>query len=462
MKAGLYVRVSTTEQANEGYSIGEQTERLNRYAEAMGWDVYDTYTDPGFSGGSMDRPGLQRLIRDAKARKVDKVLVYKLDRLSRSQLDTLYLIEKVFLANGVDFVSMNENFSADTPFGRAALGIMATFAQFEREQIKERMMMGKAARAKSGKFSGGNNIPYGYDYIDHELVVNEHEAEIVREVFRRYITGVPTSRIAKDLNASGISSRAGKWHDSQIRNIIDNKNSTGMVRFQGEWLQGTHEPILDAETFDAAQLIRRKRQKEALLKNARIGKASSYLSGLVYCARCGARYSKKTYHSTVNGKKYLYSRYGCVNRVRDKARRTCACDNKFWNEKDLDGLVFDEIRKLKLDPKAADHAPEPKPDIYALEMEGIDKRIKRLMDLYEAGTIDLDEISERVQTLNQKRRVLADEQEDARDRKVAEKAVQSFSEVLENGTLEQVRVLLFDLIRRIDIDGEDVSIYWNL
>ena len=151
-----------------------------------------------------------------------------------------------------------------------------------------------------------------------------------------------------------------------------------------------------------------------------------------------------------------------MNRVRDKARRTCACDNRFWNEKDLDSLVFDEIRKLKLDPNATGRSPEPKADIFAMEMEDIDKRIKRLMDLYEAGTIDLDEISERVKTLNQKRQVLADEQEDAHDRKVAEKAVQSFSEALENGTLEQVRVLLFDLIRRIDIDGDDVSIYWNL
>lgn len=462
MNAALYIRVSTMEQANEGYSIGEQEKRLRTYSEALGWDVYDIYTDAGFSGGSMDRPALQLLISDVKAHRIDKVLVYKLDRLSRSQLDTLYLIEKVFLANGVDFVSMNENFSADTPFGRAALGIMATFAQFEREQIKERMMMGKQARAKSGKFSGGNNIPYGYDYIDHELVVNDHEAEIVREVFRRYIAGVPTSRISKDLNASGVSSRAGKWHDSQIRNIIDNRNSIGMVHFQGEWIHGSHEPILDTETFDAAQLIRRRRQKEALLKNARIGKASSYLSGLVYCARCGGRYSKKTYSSTIKSKKYKYSRYGCVNRVRDKARRTCSCDNKFWNESDLDNLVFDEIRKLRIDPEAVNTAPEPKADIFKTELENIDKRIKRLMDLYEAGTIDLDEISERVDILNQKRKVLVDEQEDARERKVAEKAIQSFSEAIERGTLEQIRVLLFDLIRRIEIDGEDVSIYWNL
>lgn len=461
MNVALYIRVSTMEQATEGYSIGEQKERLTRYSEAMGWQIYDTYTDPGFSGGSLERPALQRLIRDVKAHKVGKVLVYKLDRLSRSQLDTLYLIEKVFLVNGVDFVSMNENFSADTPFGRAALGIMATFAQFEREQIKERMMMGKQARAKTGKFSGGNNIPYGYDYIDHELVPNEKEAAIVQDVFRRYLSGQTTTGIVKEYARIGITSRGGRFHDSSIRNILSNRNSIGEVHFQGEWIKGTHPPIVDPEVFETVQSILAKKRKEALLHNSRIGKANSYLSGLIFCSRCGARYSKKTYQSTYKGTDYSYSRYGCNNRVRDKHRRTCECDNKIWDMEALDNLIFDEIRKLRMDPEAVITDEAPAKDLYSAELEDIERRFRRLMDLYEAGTIDLEEITNRVTTLNQRRQLIETEQESTKDRKIAQRAVQSFSEVLDRGSLDQVRLLLFDIIQRIDIDGEDVTIQWN-
>jgi site-specific DNA recombinase len=184
LRVALYLRVSTQEQAKEGYSIGEQEERLKKYCEAMGWDIYKIYIDPGYSGGDTNRPGLQTMIDDVKENKVDKVVVYKLDRLSRSQLDTLFLIEKVFLANNTDFVSMSENFDTSTPFGRAMIGILAVFAQLEREQIKERMSMGKEARAKEGKWNGGSSVPIGYRYdsLADLLILDEWEAMQIEEL----------------------------------------------------------------------------------------------------------------------------------------------------------------------------------------------------------------------------------------------------------------------------------------
>ena len=142
-QVAIYIRVSTQEQAQEGYSVEQQTERLTAYCKAKDWPIVDIYIDPGFSGANIQRPALQRLFSDIKAGKVDCVLVYKLDRLSRSQKDTLYMIEDVFLAKSVDFVSMQENFDTSTPFGRAMIGILSVFAQLEREQIKERMSMGR-------------------------------------------------------------------------------------------------------------------------------------------------------------------------------------------------------------------------------------------------------------------------------------------------------------------------------
>ena len=133
LKAALYVRVSTTEQANEGYSIQAQTERLKNYAKAKDYFIIKTYTDPGFSGAKLDRPALQEMIKDIENNQIDIVLVYKLDRLSRSQKNTLFLIEDVFLKNNVDFVSMQESFDTTSAFGRAMIGILSVFAQLERD-----------------------------------------------------------------------------------------------------------------------------------------------------------------------------------------------------------------------------------------------------------------------------------------------------------------------------------------
>ena len=177
----LYSRVSTEIQ-KENYSIGEQQERMQKYCDAMKWTAYKFYTDAGFSGAKLDRPALQKLIHDVRSGKIERVLVYKLDRLSRSQKDILYLIEDVFLQNGCDFVSMSENFDTSSPFGRAMIGILAVFAQLEREQIKERMTMGREARAKEGKYAGSHLHPIGYDYINGELVVNEFEKMQIQQI----------------------------------------------------------------------------------------------------------------------------------------------------------------------------------------------------------------------------------------------------------------------------------------
>ena len=208
MKVALYPRVSSHEQV-AGYSIGEQIASLTKYCEAMGWEIYKIYTDPGYSGGNTERPGLQEMLKDIKAGKVDKVVVYKLDRLSRSQKDTMMLIEDEFLAYGVDFVSMSENFDTSTPFGRAMIGILAVFAQLERENIKERTMIGKEARAKEGKWGGGSSEPIGYDYNPQteELVINEYEAMQVKEAAALFLGGTPLRTMSRMFAEKGYTYR---------------------------------------------------------------------------------------------------------------------------------------------------------------------------------------------------------------------------------------------------------------
>ena len=169
LRGACYVRVSTENQL-ENYSIEEQLDRLKSYCRAKDISVVKYYTDGGYSGGNINRPSLQQMLRDIEDNMIDTVVVYKLDRLSRSQKDTLMLIEDKFLAYNVDFISVNENFDTSTPFGRAMIGILSVFAQLEKDQITERFTMGRIGRAKSGCFHGGAYAPTGYDYVDGQLI----------------------------------------------------------------------------------------------------------------------------------------------------------------------------------------------------------------------------------------------------------------------------------------------------
>src|SRR5699024_2663317 len=178
-------------------------ERLTSYCEALGYMIDDFYVDGGYSGTNINRPGMARLINDVKNEDTDIVLVYKLDRLSRSQKDTLYLIEEVFLKNNVAFISMQESFDTSTAFGRAMVGILSVFAQLEVENMKERSKMGKLERAKEGLWGGGID-PFGYDYVDGKLIKNAN-AEIVKKAYDLYLSGDGTPTIARKLGNVGRS-----------------------------------------------------------------------------------------------------------------------------------------------------------------------------------------------------------------------------------------------------------------
>ena len=246
----LYCRVSTQEQAVNGHSITEQQDRLTNYCKSRGWKDYKPYVDAGFSGAKTDRPALSKLLKDVESHKVKTVLVYKLDRLSRSQKDTLMLIEDVFLANGCDFVSISENFDTSTPLGRAMIGILAVFAQLEREQIKERMNMGKEARAKLGKYKGGGSVPVGYDYVDGKLIVNEYEAMQIREIHELYQQGYSIKAITQICADKGYTHKYGEWIEIRVKKVLTNRLYTGKIFYRGQCFDGEHEPIIDEETFN--------------------------------------------------------------------------------------------------------------------------------------------------------------------------------------------------------------------
>lgn len=477
-RVAIYVRVSTKEQAMEGYSIGEQTDRLTKFAEAHDWCIVKIYTDAGHSGADTNRPDLQQMIEDIKSGIIDKVLVYKLDRLSRSQKDTLDLIENVFLENNTDFESMTEKLDTSTPHGRAMIGILAAFAQLEREMITERMSMGISARIKEGKWRGGATVPFGYDYepsLD-KLVINEYESMIVKEMFERYTQGTPLKTIGRELLEKGHTFRNGKIDNRNMRYILRSKTYCGYLRHKGEWIKGLHDAIITEDMYNKAVEIldeNKRKFEESGLKTGSEAISTNF-GGLIYCARCGAKYSK----NRTGGEPYgVHYNYGCYSRHK-KVKvmiKDPNCKNKYYRIEEFDQMIFNEIKKLALDPeyrksiKQKNEQNKEVQQIHAIEnqIKSINGQISRFMDLYGLGNYTIAELDEKTKPLQDQRSKLTVELKRLKgeSKRLTEdqviQLVNNFDDVLEHGDLNERRTIIEQLIERIDIDGDDITIHWN-
>lgn len=455
-EVACYVRVSTDNQAEEGYSIPEQTERLTDYCRAMGWRIVKFYTDAGYTGANTNRPALCDLVEGANRHLFDAVVVFKLDRLSRSQKDTLTLIEG-FLAHDVAFVSMTENFDTSTPFGRATVGILSVFAQLEREQIKERCSLGREGRAKGGKYRGGGYTPIGYEYKDGQLIVNESEAAQIRLIHERFQHGDSFRSIAKMMTDKGYTHKYGTWEVYRIARTLKNPLYCGYVTYKGETYKGEHEPIISEECYHLTMDADKVRNTA---KSPHIGR--SLLGGLLFCARCGARYCISR---TSGSSPYQY--YCCHSRRKTSAHmvKDPNCKNKNWKKEDLDRLVLDEVRNLRNEPlKVSDQAQrESKIPLITAELEKVEKQRARLMDLYGSDLFSMDELEAKIRPLNEQRMKLKQELENEKQapQKSSLALVETFADALDSEDPERVRMLVRALIQRIEIDGENVAIYWT-
>ena len=246
-KACVYARVSTDEQAKKGYSVDEQVRMCRAQIDAKGWEYAGTFTDPGVSGRKLDRPGLNAMIEKINAGDIGAVVIYKLDRLSRKQKDTMHIIENVIMANDVYLYSLNETLDTSTPWGRAMIGILSAFNQMESETIQMRTTDGRMAKAKQGGYAGGKP-PLGYRSREGELVIVPEEAEIVRAIFSMRKEGKTLMGIAEKLNEMGYRSKSGKlFRHSAVQTILANESVYRGVHKYGDGGEGYHEPILKEE-----------------------------------------------------------------------------------------------------------------------------------------------------------------------------------------------------------------------
>lgn len=327
MRAAIYPRVSTDEQFKEGYSIDSQKENCLNFVKSQGWELFDIYVEEGFSAKNLNRPAIQRLIQDAKNRKFDVVVFYKLDRLVRSVSDLDNLL-KLFDDNNIGIRSVTEPFDTTTAIGRFLITLVAAIAQWERETISERVVINMIKKATLGERNGGK-APFGYDLIDGKLEINEDEARYIRDIFRLYTSGKGIRSIVLYLNQFGINKDI-----RTIGRIIENPVYAGKLRWANNSKMDviisdemTHPPIIDEDTFERAQQLRMQRTMEGK-------KATSpyHFSGVLRCARCGSPLSG--YFKKARGSKH----YICISK-----KNKGTCDLPMFTEKALTKEFLDNL-----------------------------------------------------------------------------------------------------------------------
>ena len=456
IRLALYARVSTDAQAEEGYSIDFQKEKLTAYAKAMPTtpESIDYYIDDGYSGGSLERPQMQRMIIDAEKNNITHVIVYKLDRLSRSQKDTLHLIEDVFIPNNIAFISISESFNTATPFGRAVIGILSVFAQLERENIYERTRNGMQKRVEDGYWMGGGMVPFGYDYDQNQgILVKNKDAETVEQIYNLYLKGYSMQRIANMFNLK---------YDRLVSQILKRKSNTGIIVYKGKEYQGRHEPIISKETYDKTMLAMQERSGKSQIR-------SNYLlTGLLVCGKCGAKMRYMKWGDTM--KLICYSR---VSTGRDYLIKDKNCDNEAIEAEVIENIVISDIFKITANIiHNEEQANEISSTASALEarLSECNKKLERLYVLFsESNGDDDDTLLSKIKSLKQEKdnlqKQINDEKtlvllSDERMRKRDE--LKNLESMWPEMTMDEKRITLKTLIKTIIITDNTVKIEYNI
>ena len=356
IRCAIYTRKSTEEGLEQEYNtLDAQWDACESYIQSQksrGWITIPThYDDGGFTGANTDRPAFNRLMSDVKAGLVDTVIVYKVDRLSRSLADFANMME-IFDKQKVAFVSVTQYFDTSSSIGRMTLNILITFAQFEREMISERIR-DKIYRSRvKGKYMGGQPV-LGYDVIDKKLIINDHEKFQVRKIFDVYLNNRSTREIVDLINGWGWTTK--RWQTKRghmaggkpfapqiIYTILKNPIYIGKIRHNNNVYEGEHEAIVDPDIFASVQGLLKKNSNN--LTNTNRKQFSSILNGILICSHCGSK-MMKTYTSRPNN---IYSYYICLKVVK-YGRRACA--NPSVPSTKVDEFVINHIKSLSRDPK---------------------------------------------------------------------------------------------------------------
>jgi DNA invertase Pin-like site-specific DNA recombinase len=350
-RCAVYTRKSTTAGLDQEFnSLDAQRETCAQYVRnqaCLGWQLSpEPYDDGGFTGANIERPAFTRLMQDVEAGKIDVVVVYKVDRLSRSLLDFAKVMDR-FNRAGAAFVSVTQNFSTADAMGRLTLNMLMSFAEFEREMISERTRDKIAASRRKGKWTGGS-APLGYDVVDRKLVVNDVEAALVRRIYDLYLDKRSAVAVANALNAehrttkhhvasNGNSRGARDWDKNAVLKVLSSPFPAGLMPSAGEVYDGEHTAIIERPLYDRVQVLL---AEKGGIRAIRHGSNPEYiLTGLLRCACCGQAFTPAS--NRRRGKVYRY--YRCS--TRDKKGKE-ACASAPLPAAAIEGFVVQRIREV--------------------------------------------------------------------------------------------------------------------
>lgn len=339
MKVAIYTRVSTSEQASEGYSINEQRKKLISFCDINDWKNYEVFTDPGFSAGSTKRPAIQKLL--ANIEDYDLVLVYKLDRLTRNVRDLLDLLE-IFESNNVSFKSATEVFDTTTAIGKLFITMVGAMAEWERETIRERSLFGSHAAVREGNYI--REAPFCYDNIDGKLYPNEH-AKIIDYIVSGFKKGLTAYEIARRLNATKqFPPKIKNWNRVTVIRTMRNPVLRGHTKYGDLFIENTHEPVLSEHDYSNIVEQLEKRTHKSNTKHP------SIFRGVLVCPQCGNRLH--LYAGTIkspNGYKYDVRRCKCDTCNRNKNVQSISFNESEVENKFVELLESFDLTKFKIE-----------------------------------------------------------------------------------------------------------------
>lgn len=486
---GGYIRVSTERQV-EGYSIEGQITQIEQYCQFNGYELVDIYADRGISGKSMNRPELQRMLNDAKNGKLDCVMVYKTNRLARNTSDLLTIVEELHRQN-VEFFSLSERMEVKNSTGKLMLQILASFSEFEINTILENIYTGQRQRALEGYYQG--NLPLGYNNIPDnkkELMINQHEANIVKYIFESYAKGHGYRKIANALNHKGYVTKKGNpFSISAVTYILSNPFYIGKIQFAKykDWndkrrkglndkpviAEGKHTPIISQSLWDKVQA----RKRQVSEKPQVHGKGTNILTGIISCPQCSAPMAASNTTNTLkDGTKKRIRYYSCSN-FRNKGSKVCSANSVRADV--IEKYVMDQILEIVKSDKVLKQVvervnQENQVDVAALnhdiaykqqQFDEISTKLKNLIQTIEDNpdltsalkpTIhqyetQLNDITNQINQLKQQQ----NQEKPSYDTKQIAALLQRIFQNIESMDKSQLKALYLTVIDRIDIRKDE-------
>jgi site-specific DNA recombinase len=442
MTVGIYIRVSTLEQANEGYSIPAQKERLTAYCKAQGWNDYRFYVDEGVSAKDTDRPQLNLLLSHVKKEKINLILVYRLDRFTRSVRD-LYNLLETLEKHKCSFKSATEIYDTSTAMGRMFIGLVALLAQWETENLSERVKLALEKKVSGGERVGA--VPYGFDLSDDEKLVKNDKATVVLDMIEKIKNGMSASQVANYLTKTNNDKIS--WHPYAVYRLLQNPAIYGATRWNDNIYENTHEGIITKDEFNKLQQILADRGK-----HRRRDVMNNYLfQGVLSCPQCDNMLSVNRYvRKRKDGSEYQGAIYKCQVCWKAGRKITQIGEHRFLS------ALYEYMKNVEI-PNVEPVEEKDERSLYLDQLQQIERKREKYQRAWAADLISDKEFEQRMYETREtqedlKRKLSETKAPVVIDTEAMKNIILTFNQNFFHLTQEEKRKFIAQFVRKIEYD----------